>query len=263
MSTYVMADVHGCYIEMQEMLNRIELTESDLLIMAGDYIDRGNQSFEMLKWIESAPQNVIFLRGNHEEEFNSCLQLMASTFVSKGLSVNNVDDTKAVYQYIKEMARLKGELPFDYYGTLGKLIDEKSVDMAQLIVWGRCIERMTYTYEKTIAERKCVVVHAGYIKSLDGVETDDFFADLSEFYLYARDDAYIYGGIEHGMIIAGHTPTIFDEELPYNEGNVYRSYDEIQDCIFYNIDCGCAYRKKHPDAKLACIRIEDEEVFYI
>lgn len=105
----------------QEMLNRIELTESDLLIMAGDYIDRGNQSFEMLKWIESAPQNVIFLRGNHEEEFNFCLQLMASTFVSKGLSLNNADDTKAVYQYIKEMARLEGELPFDYYGTLGKL----------------------------------------------------------------------------------------------------------------------------------------------
>ena len=46
------------------------------------------------------------------------------------------------------------------------------------------------------------------------------------FYLHARDDAYMCGGVEHGMIIAGHTPTIKYEEFPYNNGSVYRMYDE-------------------------------------
>jgi serine/threonine protein phosphatase 1 len=76
------------------------------------------------------------------------------------------------------------------------------------------------------------------------VETYDTFADIEDFYLYARDDAYIYGGIPQGMIIARHTPTTAEEELPFNDGNVYRSYDKEWDCIFYDIDCGCAMRKK-------------------
>ena len=54
-----------------------------------------------------------------------------------------------------------------------------------------------------------------------------------------------------------------EEELPYNYGNVYMMYDEDLDCTFYDIDCGCAYRKQCASAKLACIRLEDEAIFYI
>lgn len=64
-----MSDIHGCYDDMIKMLEQIAFTDEDTLILAGDYIDRGSQSFEMLKWIESNPKNVIFLRGNHDEEF--------------------------------------------------------------------------------------------------------------------------------------------------------------------------------------------------
>ena len=81
--------------------------------------------------------------------------------------------------------------------------------------------------------------------------------------MYARDDAYVHGGYEHAMIIAGHTPTLFEDELPYNEGNVYRSYDEQLDCIFYNVDCGCAYKNNSKMASLACICIENEEIVYV
>ena len=60
-----MSDIHGCYDDMIKMLEQIVFTDEDTLILAGDYIDRGSQSFEMLKWIESNPKNVIFLIGNH------------------------------------------------------------------------------------------------------------------------------------------------------------------------------------------------------
>lgn len=39
-------------------------------------------------------------------------------------------------------------------------------------------------------------------------------------------------------------------------------HDEESDCIFYDIDCGCFMYKKHEDAKLACVRLEDEMIFY-
>ena len=48
---------------------------------------------------------------------------------------------------------------------------------------------MSYVYETVIDDRKCIIVHAGYIKKLDGIETEDYFDSLQEFFLYARDDA--------------------------------------------------------------------------
>lgn len=35
------------------------------------------------------------------------------------------------------------------------------------------------------------------------------------------------------------------------------------DCIFYDIGCGCAMSKVREDAKLACLRLEDEKIFYV
>lgn len=84
-----------------------------------------------------------------------------------------------------------------------------------------------------------------------------YFRKVSE-----RMDAYLYGGISHGMVIAGHTPTIAEKELPFNHGNVYRFYDAQKDCVFYDIDCGCSYAGIRENAKLACIRLEDEKIFY-
>ncbi len=62
--------------------------------------------------------------------------------------------------------------------------------------------------------------------SLEGVDTEDTFAAIEDFYLYDRDDAYIYGGLERSIVVAGHTPTTLEEELPYNAGSVYKAYDE-------------------------------------
>ena len=69
MSTYVMSDLHGCYDDFQAMLEKIGFSENDQLIIAGDLIERGPQNYEMLRWIEECPQNILLLRGNHEEEF--------------------------------------------------------------------------------------------------------------------------------------------------------------------------------------------------
>ena len=134
---------------------------------------------------------------------------------------------------------------------------------ALLCDWAKIVERMPYFYKTDINKRTCIVVHAGYIESLDNVDTEESYESIEDFYLYARDDAYMCGEVEHGMIIAGHTPTIKYEEFPYNDGNVYRMYDDSLDCIFYDIDCGCAMGSVQENAKLACIRLEDEKIYYV
>ena len=60
------------------------MTDEDLLIFLGDYIDRGNEVAEVLKWImeHKDKSNYIFLRGNHE-------QMMLDAFKSSGKSKIN------------------------------------------------------------------------------------------------------------------------------------------------------------------------------
>ena len=62
--TYIMSDLHGCFDELNAMLAKIGFSDQDKLILAGDYIDRGSQNYEMLCWMEQVPQNILLLRGN-------------------------------------------------------------------------------------------------------------------------------------------------------------------------------------------------------
>lgn len=264
MSTYVMSDIHGCYNEFMDMINEINFSKEDKLIIAGDYIDRGSQSYEMLKWIEHKPENIILLRGNHDEEFACCIDLMGIMFEKKNLPIDNLEVTEAIYELLKELAEKELSIGvFDYYGTIKKLIKEHNVTMEQLDVWNDIIREMPYMHKEVVNGKKFVIVHAGYVEDLESADTEDTYETIEDFYLNARDDAYMCGGLAGGTMIAGHTPTIFENELPYNNGDVYSFYDEVLDCKFYDIDCGCAYRNKFKNAKLACIRLEDEKVYYV
>lgn len=119
-----MSDIHGCYDDMIKMLEQIAFTDEDTLILAGDYIDRGSQSFEMLKWIESNPKNVIFLRGNHDEEFAYSIDLMYGLLSQNECSESSLDDTKLVYELLRQLSLKQGNGVnfFDHYGTIRELI---------------------------------------------------------------------------------------------------------------------------------------------
>lgn len=265
MSTYVISDIHGCYNEFLSMLEKIHFSESDNLILAGDYIDRGKQSYEMLKWIEQSPPNVLLLRGNHEEEFVSNVALMQSVDRMEELNTDfsSYMDTAALYESVKYLLRQK-KLPavcFDLYGTIGRLLGQNYVTLYDLCGWSEAIRRMPYHWEAEIAGRNYIAVHAGYADSLENV--GGRFDSLEQFFLYAREESIQSGGAAHSTIIAGHTPTIVMESFAYNTGNVFCYYDAARDCVFYDIDCGCVFRRRNQQAKLACIRLEDEKVFYV
>ena len=63
----LIGDIHGCYDTlMQYFKNGLE--DDVEYIFLGDYIDRGNQNAEVMKWLYSIKdrQNVCLLEGNHE-----------------------------------------------------------------------------------------------------------------------------------------------------------------------------------------------------
>ena len=66
-NVFVIGDVHGCLDEMNELLtNAREVGDDLVIIFAGDMINKGPKSVEVIRQIRKMP-NTFAVRGNHEE----------------------------------------------------------------------------------------------------------------------------------------------------------------------------------------------------
>ncbi|MFY9153676.1 MAG: metallophosphoesterase family protein [Prolixibacteraceae bacterium] len=67
---FAIGDIHGCFDSFRELVEcKIKFSKSDKLVLLGDYIDRGNQSKEVIDFIldlKNLNFDVITLKGNHE-----------------------------------------------------------------------------------------------------------------------------------------------------------------------------------------------------
>ncbi len=72
-------DIHGCFDLLKTLIEKIIkfMPDEDMLIFLGDYIDRGKKSKEVVQYVsamkEMFPDNVILLKGNHEDLAYSAL----------------------------------------------------------------------------------------------------------------------------------------------------------------------------------------------
>ncbi|GHT81702.1 serine/threonine protein phosphatase [Actinomycetota bacterium] len=71
---YAMSDIQGCYDAFEDALKVVDFKNiENKLILIGDYIDRGPESFKSLdkvfRLVHEYPDQIIALKGNHEEWF--------------------------------------------------------------------------------------------------------------------------------------------------------------------------------------------------
>ncbi|MEG0980089.1 MAG: metallophosphoesterase, partial [Oscillospiraceae bacterium] len=62
---YVMSDIHGHYDSYLDFLQQSNFSDSDILYIIGDILDRGSESIPLLQDVMKR-ENVILLKGNHE-----------------------------------------------------------------------------------------------------------------------------------------------------------------------------------------------------
>ena len=67
MKQLIIGDIHGCYDELQDLLDKAELTSEDQIISIGDMVDRGPKSAESLNFFRTTP-NALSIQGNHERK---------------------------------------------------------------------------------------------------------------------------------------------------------------------------------------------------
>lgn len=260
MSTYVMSDIHGCYDELMKMLEKIQFSSDDTLIIAGDYMDRGSQSLEMLDWVSDAADNVILLKGNHDAEFVEYVRFLGALKKQVEYAIDDESnaDIRKLYMDTLSIAKETWTM-YDYYETIYELIFKKNVCFSRLKSWADLLNDLDYIFELDINEKHFVVVHAGY------VEKDKLFGrqSVEDFYIYARDEGYFRGGKKDSIIVAGHTPTISTHHKMYTGGKIFKLYNKQMNCMFYDVDCGAVFRNLIGEGNMACLRLDDEKEFYL
>jgi serine/threonine protein phosphatase 1 len=85
---FAIGDIHGCLEKLEELVEKMAVDrQRDTLVFIGDYIDRGKSSREVVSYLirlQGEYQNVICLRGNHEQMFMDYLE-----GVNEGLYLGN------------------------------------------------------------------------------------------------------------------------------------------------------------------------------
>ncbi len=67
MATYVIGDIQGCYIELQQLLQRIHYHPAkDTLWCVGDLVNRGPHSLEVLRFFKELGNKAVVVLGNHD-----------------------------------------------------------------------------------------------------------------------------------------------------------------------------------------------------
>ncbi len=173
---YLVGDIHGCYDKLRKLYDIIgyRITDEDILVFLGDYIDRGEDSYEViefLKVLENA-HNTVFLKGNHEDMFLSYLM---------------GKDTGGLYLYNGGRNTLR-----NYHERHGDItLPEKHREFFNSL-------RDYYESESFIA------VHAGLRPGIVDVKEQSQY-DL----LWIRDKFFMASWSWPKRVVFGHTPTMY------------------------------------------------------
>ncbi len=264
---YCMSDIHGRLDLLEKMLNEISLTSDDKLYILGDAICRGGGLAALQKIIElQEAGQAQFIRGNHEENFLNNIT-MFNPHVTAALRENH----KAKQYYNPSSGSLLGQLGyiinnFDYAANMTKsqLSCEAAINLSGCNEYWSVQEYfMLPIYEQKkildfiknsptyadieVAGKRYRLVHAG----LDQNKKPDSNI-RQEFYMHKSP-------LKNTIVIFGHTSTKDINIMlgTYAAPRIW--FDRFHNNDKIGLDCGAPFY----GGKLACLRLDDMQEFYV
>lgn len=263
MVTYAMSDIHGCIEELRNQMECVDLNGENRIVFLGDYIDYGDSSFQVLKYIwdlqnEYGEEKVKVLKGNHEQMFLEWIDDYRNPY-SDGTedSMTFNDWLRSDFDYgANTISTFIAENQMNFLNQISRTcsletISREAVQMIlskhkELISW---IRKMPSYFET----EKQIFVHAG---------VDE---EAGEYWMWGTSDSILLGkfpatkGKFYKTIVAGHVGTgtrdladdrsyhdvYFDGESHYYiDGSVYKggkllllAYDEETE-KYYQVENG-------------------------
>ena len=233
MATYCVSDIHGEYEAYKALLAKIGFSDSDVLYVLGDAIDRGPRSMDVLMDMMMRP-NVIPLIGNHEYMALQCLRFLASEITEESLGA--VDDT--AIRGLLEWQTVGGQETIESFGRLSR---EDKQDVLEYL------EEFSLYEAIRCGGEEYVLVHAGLLNFSPARPLDDY--TLPEMVFKVPDYSRVYYPDKY--LVTGHLPTMAIRDNPA-PNRIFRANRHIA------IDCGCTF-----GGSLAAICLETGEEFYI
>ena len=232
-ATYVISDIHGQYDMFMELIDKIDLKQTDTLYVLGDILDRGPHPIKVLKRLMEMP-NAICIVGNHELMALECLEFLMKEITE--MSIEELDE---------EM--LDNLVTWQYNGsksTIDEFIELGSDEKQDIIDF---IKEFLIYEEVAVSDWDYLLVHAGLGNYSPEKDIEDYSLHELVWIRADYDEQYF----EDTFVITGHTPTQTIEGNP-RPGFIYRNNNHIA------IDCGAHY----PGGRLAAICLETGEEFY-
>ncbi|MBO6047564.1 MAG: serine/threonine protein phosphatase [Erysipelotrichaceae bacterium] len=239
-----MSDLHGQFVLLQLMLEKIGFTDDDELFILGDIMDRGPNSIDIYYFVQSMP-NIHMLRGNHE--------IMMVQSLQKAIELKDLDSVRnnayrlwktnggaKTVESIREYLQ-KDAIPYEEY------IENRTLFVQEIIDF---INSLPSYYEFDYLGKHYVLVHAGVdpeAETMDDMDPELMSWIREYFYLSECNPDYTY--------IFGHTPLCFI--------NNDRSFNIWYDPDYHNkigIDGGLAVADK---GQLNCLCLTDGQEYAI
>ena len=229
---YVIADIHGCYEEYLELLQKIVLSEQDHLYILGDALDRGPEPMKVLLDIMDR-NNITYIIGNHDYLFLYFIcKLGLDLSKTETMSTDDISDFQI---YLKDGGITTIE-------TFMKLSNKEKQAVYDFL-------KNTKSYDEIAVDgKRYVMVHAGISdffeeKALTTYDVLNFISERTDYSKRYYKNSYTY-------VITGHTPTICINTNATS--TVYIGNGHIA------IDCGCVYGER-----LAAYCIETGVITYV
>lgn len=248
-NVYVMSDIHGNYDKFHKMLDKINFSENDKLIILGDIIDRGPDGIKLILEI-SGMDNVKYLGGNHEKMMIESLYMMMAN------NDPNILEEEIMLYLDNWCNRNGGDVTWNEYKLLSyedtnivnNAILQSLHDLSLHVVIGNNSYFLTHAFpsndkNKTYCDPwKRPTVHE--INNIDNI--------LKQ----VMGPNYIDGT----KAITGHTPVLYYHDAKnYEDGYHLGMYQKGN---FFDIDCGCPYTDLET-SRLLCLRLNDMKEFYV
>lgn len=226
--TYCVSDIHGEYGLFLKLLDEINFSDRDRLIVCGDIIDKGRDSVKLAKYIFGMP-NAECIAGNHE------------------------------YTFLKYYWALMKESPSDFDALLKKLqeyfpYDGNSLDWETVDAF----DNLPFYLE----ENDFICVHAGLpldrdsrILPIEKASREQLVYDRT-----FKDENVVPQ--EGKCVLFGHTPTSYicgeSKVLAYRRNDTKFGGRQISDYYKIHLDTGTWL-----NGVLGCFRIDDCRDFYV
>ena len=245
MATYCISDIHGRVDAFVDMLHKIDFKYdgTDRLIIMGDMVDWGDRNIETLCYCKELDKYdfVDVLMGNHDH-------MMLKAIVNATL-----EERQNIYM---DMWMQNGG-----NSTLTEYLDLSGEQKRTLLSW--LMRLKYYVDDLEVGGRKFYVTHSSPCEPIEEID-EQYHQTMFEDMIWDRvrkGDNQIRRvlGNNEKILVHGHTITGY-----------YNSYNEDGKCEVYMdlenqriaIDCGCKVLGIHDYGRLACIRLDDLEVFY-